>query len=187
QNDNLLSQFPKGLLKFNFSFNAKRFYKNDDKEYSNVRLNVDNDALIVAENCIDKKILILPSLLTFVQEDFLTNDEKKYLNEKKRANIATMISFFSVLVALASIGFSYLSAIDNTRFWEENEKNELDQIKEIDSLLSELNDQLLDANSELNKVTNSNEVLDKKINDIEMKINNISGELKVISEMQSNE
>lgn len=150
QNSNLSQNSSIDFLKLNVPFDPKFFYKKDDKEYTDVRLSIEKDAITVAENYIDKKILVLPNLLPFVQDDFKTNDEKKYRSEKRRANIAIAVS---IVVALISFGLSYFLAADNTNFWEQNENNRINQYEEMNGLLSDINNQLLEINKELKEIT----------------------------------
>lgn len=131
-------------------FNKRHFYKKDDKEYSNVRLSIDEDVLVIAESHIDKKMLVLPGLQTYVDNNFMTRAEMKYQEEKSRAKTATRISFISVLVALGSIGFSYMMTINNTNFWEENEAVKLEKAEEINNLLLDMDEKLMEINNEMN-------------------------------------
>ncbi|SDM85622.1 hypothetical protein SAMN05518871_102405 [Psychrobacillus sp. OK028] len=172
-------------IEFNLpgSFNEKHFYKKSDIEYENVQLGIDKESLMVVESHIDKKILVLPNLLTFVQDKYKTSDEKKYFSEKKRANFAIGTS---ILIAIISFGLSYYLAVDSTRFWKENEQNRKEQSTIMNSNLENINDILLEANQELEEIRdsiqNGNEDLYEKINQVNTSMNTIKEDIEAISE-----
>jgi hypothetical protein len=158
------------------TFNERKFYKNKDYEYENVELSSDPETIMVADNFVDKKILILPSLLTFIQDDFKTSDEKKYLSERRRANIAIAVS---IIIAFISFGLSYYLALDNTNFWKENERNREEQSNKMNSNLEDLTEVFLDTNQELKEINKS---IQNEKNDLEEELKEIHAEIDLIKE-----
>lgn len=165
------------------NFNERLFYKKSDIEYENMQIGIDKESLMVVESHIDKKILVLPNLLTFVQDKYKTSDEKKYFSEKKRTNFAIGTS---ILIAIISFGLSYYLAVDNTRFWKGNELNRKEQSTIMNSNLESINNILLEINQEIEEIRdsiqNGNEGFDEKINQMNTNMNTIKEEIENLSE-----
>lgn len=96
QKDKLQSILNDGSLNnvISLPFNKRRFYKSNDEEYSDTILIEDKETIKVSQDYIDKKILVLPGILKFVQDDFISADEKKYRKEHKLTLIAIFVSVF---------------------------------------------------------------------------------------------
>lgn len=163
------------------SFNEKYFYKKDDKEYSDTSLIMDNEIVMISKDYIGKKILVLPELLKFVQDDFISADEIKYRIEHRLTVLAVVTSIFFSIVTLV---FSLYLAFDDNKFWSENERVKNQQYIEMNRSLLEIENRLKET-SEILLDRNEDDVEDKLImNEIKKDINKI---LELIEKRQDNQ
>lgn len=163
------------------SFNEKYFYKKDEKEYSDTSLIIDNEIIMVSQNYIDKKILVLPDLLKFVQNDFISSDEIKYRIEHRLTVLAVVTSIFFSIVSLV---FSLYLAFDDNKFWSENERVKNKHYIEMNRSLLEIENRLKET-SEILLDRNGDNIEGKLImNEIKEDINKI---LELIEKRQDNQ
>lgn len=163
------------------SFNEKIFYKKDDREYSDIFLIIDNEIVMISQDYLDKKILVLPELLKFVQNDFISSDERKYRIEHRLTVLAVVTSIFFSIVSLVS---SLYLEFDDNKFWSENERAKNQQYIEMNRSLLEIENRLKET-SEILLNTNDNDIEDKlTMNEIKKDINKI---LELIEKRQDNQ
>lgn len=154
-------------------FNKRYFYKSNDAEYSDTILIEDKEAIKVSQDYIDKKILVLPGLLRFIQDDFVSDGEKKYRKEHKLTLIAIFVSiFFSITSLVTSFYFSF----SDNKFWSHNENLRTEQYNQMNKLLIELNNRLEETNNKLSNVKTG-------IEDGEIMVDEIKGDINKILEL----
>lgn len=154
-------------------FNKKIFYKSNDAEYSDTILIEDKEAIKVSQDYIDKKILVLPGLLRFIQDDFVSDGEKKYRKEHRLTIIAIFVSIFFSITSLAT---SFYFSLSDSKFWSHNESLRTKQYNQMNKLLIEVNNRLEETNNKLSNVKTG-------IGDGEIKVDEIKEDINKILEL----
>lgn len=183
QKDKLQSILNDGSLNnvISLPFNKRRFYKSNDEEYSDTILIEDKETIKVSQDYIDKKILVLPGILKFVQDDFISADEKKYRKEHKLTLIAIFVSVFFSIVSLV---MSWYSSFSDNKFWSYNENLRTEQYNQMNKLLIEISNKFEETNKNLSNIQNGIESGELKVDEMKEDIDKVSELLRQLKNTQ---
>lgn len=179
QKDKLQSILNDGSL--SLPFNKRHFYKGNDSEYSDIILIEDKETIKISQDYIDKKILVLPGILKFVKDDFISADEKKYRKEHKLTLIAI---FVSVFFSIASLVMGWYSSFSDNKFWSYNENLRTEQYNQMNELLIEISSRFEETNKTLSNTQNGIESGELKVDEIKDDIDKISELLRELKNIQ---
>lgn len=166
----------------NDSMNYRYGYKNSDMDYLELDITFNEDAYIKYEKLLNKKIVPLPSINSFIERKFKDFNEYKF---KKTTRIIYSILAITTLISGVSMFFSINSNKSNKEIWKtdkkaehkteeqlvvlldqlvSNSKNQTEMIKSLSEKIEKLNsEKMSDVEADLIDYLDENE---KKNNDI---------------------
>lgn len=137
--------------------NIRYGYYEQDVEYLDFKVEVDNSKHNKYEKEFFKTIICKPELKDFIKRGFINRGEYDLKKTHLKTNIAILISF---IIGIVSIWTSISISSGNTKFWKENElleeKNHIEVIEVLEEIKN-LNSQQLDVILNLDEYNSNNE------------------------------
>lgn len=123
------------LISLNEPKDEFTIYKNNDIEYADFDLTINDDLLQICSEYIDKTIISLPKLKLFVKRNFTSNDEYAIKLSKNSIWASIIIAFISICI---SIGTTIKSNNDNSASKNSIEGQHIKIEKSINTKIDEI-------------------------------------------------
>lgn len=114
-----------------------------DKEYVDEIIEIDDKTMVIAENFIAKKMIPTLELSKLVQDDFVSEEEKKYKFQVKTTKAALCITFIATIISFVLGATSLWISISSSLQADISSKNSAKQYSELFKLLKDIDNNLM--------------------------------------------